>query len=229
MEEGQTLPDGPDRTHLLDKAEYEQAVRRFCRSMTYFRLAESLRLRIFADDPTGLHYFASGHSARQMIRVGLKLEQQASRVAAETSAHGFFARRSRHMANVLTRHLFRYPRERASMLILESTMVRLLSAAHSRELGLRSARGLLDRAEPVVLGLGVQTRVRMRFVLERIKVHRRMADNLASSDLDGAKGFAVLAREDINLLEELNRDPGLMLWHKLIQIQKDYLSLIALD
>lgn len=205
---------------------YEPVMRHFCRSMMFFRLAEALRLRVFSNDPTGQNFFASGHSARQMIRVGLKLEQQARRIAGSPQTHGFFARRSRHMANVLARHLFRFPRERASMLILEATMVRLLSTDANRALGLLSARRILDRAEPVVLGLGDRTRVRMRFALERVKIHRRMAKDLVAAGDVRAHGFFDLARADVELLAELNKEADLLLWHHLIKMQSDYLDAI---
>lgn len=199
------------------RTRYENVILMLCRSMAYFRLAEALRLRVFQEDPTGSHFFASGHSARQMIRVGLKLEQFARReIANPAIPHGFFARRSRHMANVITRHLFRYPRERASMLIIEASISRLLSFDTNKVAGLESARDFLDHAEPVVLALGTSPRVRRRFRLERLKIHRRLA--LARKDDPLAAGmYFDLAEQDLVHLKEHSSD---QLWHQLVQIQE---------
>ncbi|TWB45839.1 hypothetical protein [Nitrospirillum pindoramense] len=203
----------------FDEKSYDNVKILLSTSMSYFRLAESLRLRIFSDDPIGFHFFASGHSARQMIRVGLKLEQLSRRTVDEAEPHGFFARRSRHMANVISRHLFRYPRERASMLIIEASISRLLSIGNQRREGLESARVFLNHAEPIVAGLGRTARVRMRFVLERIKIHRRLAGIV--EDKAESQIFLNFATEDLALLMQLNKGSDLNLWTKLVEIQQE--------
>lgn len=189
-------------------------------SMAYFRLAEALRLQAFSDSPSGDHFFASGHSARQFVRVALKLERYSREQMAKDWAPvpGFFARKARQMSDVVTRHLYQYPRERASLLILESSMARLIPGGESRAAALSSARAFLQRAEPVVLALGIDARVRMRFLLERIKIHRRMSRFWKAED----RRFALTSAEiDLASLGELIARQRLPLWRNLLVIQKE--------
>lgn len=197
-------------------------------SMAYFRLAEALRLRVFSDSPSSEHFFASGHSARQFVRVALKLERYSREQMNEgwVPVPGFFARKARQMSDVVTRHLYQYPRERASLLILESTMARLISGGGPKAASLARARSFLQRAEPVVLALGLRTRVRMRFLLERIKVHRRMAVLPETAEPAFALRYAEFDLATLGKLVELNDLP---LWKALFEIQKEAVSRVRTD
>jgi hypothetical protein len=200
-------------------ARHSSSIQTFATSMAYFRIAEALRLQVFSDHPTSDRFFASGHSARQMTRVALKLERLSrdATSADDQTLPGFFARKARQYADVVTRHLYRHPRERASMLILESAMARLLSSG-STEDGLLSARSYLQQAEPVVLSLGSPCRVKMRFLLERIKVHRRMALLEGMSPMS-VRSYLEFAETDLAALESILGGKS-ALWRDLFTIQE---------
>jgi len=218
------LKEGSERREYAEQA----FLGHLTTSMAYFRLAEALRLRVFSDSPSSEHFFASGHSARQFVRVALKLERYSREQMNEgwVPVPGFFARKARQMSDVVTRHLYQYPRERASLLILESTMARLISGGDPKVASLARARSFLQRAEPVVLALGPGTRVRMRFLLERIKVHRRMA--VLPETVEPA--FALRCAEvDLATLGELVKRNELPLWKALFEIQKEAVARVRAD
>jgi hypothetical protein len=216
------VPGQAPRTRIVN--DDEAAIVNFCKAFAYFRLAENTRLQVFSDDPTGQHFYASGHSARQMARASLKLERLARGRAVEEGkiddpaslGVGFFGQNARHMADVIARHLFRYPRERASMLILESQMSRLLSPPSQAPRGLEDARRFLRNAEPVVWSLGSTSRVRMRFLLERVKVHRRLARD---ADKRIALMYLEFCDSDLASLTFLVNHHQNRLWRDLTAIQ----------
>lgn len=130
------------------------------------------------------------------------------------------------MADVIARHLFRYPRERASMLILEAQMARLLSPGERRAIGLASARSFLRDAEPIVWSLGSRSRVRSRFLLERIKVHRRLAE---MAHKDEAEMYLDFCNRDLMALEKLVVGRKDKLWEGLYNIQKQSVGRVSKD
>ncbi len=168
----------------------------FSRSLALFRIAEQFRLQSFRLDPASDRFFGSGHATRQMIRVALKLENHRRRTElywGAAGSDGLFVRQARYGASVLSSHLFRYDRERAAMLLLEASMLRLLIRdplaslapdAQTNELELRltsrwraltTARSYLTEAEPALKALGHKSRWRMRLSLERSKIHRGLS------------------------------------------------------
>jgi hypothetical protein len=128
MHEGRALPSSVD-------------LNTFIKGYGIFRLAESMRLRMFSLDPLGSDFVASGHVTRTMIRVALKIENASRRSTQSGDAPvRFFGWQARRMADVLARHQFRHPRERASMLILEATIARLLSQGRYEPAALRTGQ-----------------------------------------------------------------------------------------
>lgn len=101
------------------------------------------------------------------------------------------------------------------MLILEATMARLLP--QQRDPSLAQARRLLRDAEPVMSSLSFRNRVWMRFLLERIKIHRHMAENSSGA----ARGALIeYCRLDLDHLSRLVEDHDLKLWKNLHSIQQ---------
>ncbi len=185
----------------------------FCQSLSIFRIADELRLSIFRSAPLSAEFFASGHATRQMIRIGLKLEVMARKLffndvegIEKTSA---FARYSRRNTDALARHLFRYPRERASMLIIEATMLRLLSTDNNQKESLGTARSFLTRAEAIVLGMGWNARIKLCLALERSKLNRALARmHIADGNYSVAREFTKLSGLDISYIGERARNKG---------------------
>lgn len=200
----------------------------FCRSLALFESADRLRLQNFALHPLESDFFVSGHPMRQSIRVALKLEKTRRRsLRVSGSEAGFFVTYARRAADTLTRHLFRYPRERASQLILESTMLRLLSPKDGHETSLKTARLFLARAEPMILALGRRARIGMRLSLERAKVNRYLALTMRP----GSMAREVLLQHceyDVGLLEALSDELRSPLWLSLTHVQRGLLDLAKL-
>ena len=171
-------------------------------SLSVSLMAEALRLAIFRNDPLGSSFFASGNTMRQMIRVTLALEAAVIRSRGESVENRFkmspFGRLARRQADTLTRHLFRYPREQASNLLIEAEILRLQSIdPATRRSRLLQARALCAEAEPIILGLGQELRLRLRLAMTRAKVHRDLV--LANEDNDGR--YKSLWEADVRLLE----------------------------
>lgn len=151
----------------------------FSQAHALFMLAEALRLSSFAKGPLSGKFFASGHAMRTMIRVGLKLEALRRRLL-DLKRHpltslGPFVTQVRRDSDTMTRHMFRYPRERATQLVTEASTLRLLVGENANEKSLMIARNLLSRAEPATAALSGHSRHRFRLSLERGKLHRQLA------------------------------------------------------
>ncbi len=207
-----------------DEKTSSEAEQKFCTSLAWYKCAEAVRLRNFIRNPLGNHFFASGHSARQMIRVALKLEriarQKRNTRKAPYSHAGYFAKAARKTADILTRHLYRFPRDRASMLILEATFIRLNSLESKQQQNLLIAREFLGRAEPIVLGLGTKARNRMRLCLERTKLNRAIALNLKNDGNSEYETYMQLCEFDVDLLNSLASDHKAPLWNELAELQR---------
>lgn len=207
-----------------------EVIREFCLSLSIFRIAEKLRLRTFSTDPLSAHFFASGHAARQMIRVALKLENMARAIAhskgRKPESPGAFARLARRTADTLTRHLFRFPRERASMLILEASMLRLLATDTTRQSCHENATKFIAKAEPIVLGLGRSVRIRLRLALERAKLSRAKAAEMHQhGKVRQRDQYIDLCATDIAYLKFMARtEYPLDLWLRLADLQGERLN-----
>lgn len=185
-------------------------VAQFSKSLAIFRIAEAFRLFAFETGPNTDTFFASGHAIRQMVRVSLKLENFRRKLHGDSGGEitdGLFVRQARYGATTLSSHLFRYPRERAAMLILEASAIRLLTRSpivnpyllswestiedlRARAKSLSISRAYLEVAEPLLKVLGHKSRWRLRLSLERAKVHR----GLAESNYNLSKAY--MERED---------------------------------
>ena len=204
----------------------------FCRSLACYRFAEQLRLRVFSDDLTGSNFFASGHQIRQSIRVALKLELQTRKRAREqksegTMGLGMFARFARRSSDTLTRHLFRYPRERASQLIIEATMLRHLAPDEKRLEYLVVARSFLGSSERLIVGLGRTARVRIRLALERNKLNRTLGQIMMKSDRPVSELYFKQARYDVDYMATFAQEFKLPLWQVLAEIQSSRLRRVS--
>jgi hypothetical protein len=82
----------------------------------------------------------------------------------------YFQRQASRQADILTRHHFRFASERASIFVLESTFDRLVTK------DLAAAQRSLARADAFVGAALERPRVRMRLMLERVKVLRERAE-----------------------------------------------------
>ncbi len=186
-----------------------------------FELAEALRLQLFQRFPHSNDYFASGHSGRQMIRTAVALENihRRSRKGSQTGI-GTYGHRAILGTKTLARHMFRYPRERASLSIIEASLFRTLGQVGTEIENLRKSEELLRQAEPVVLGLGRTTRVRLRLALERAKVNQSIACTMAykrNKNDSEVKRYMALSKLDIQYLERNHYN--LPFWEALFQRQ----------
>lgn len=201
----------------------------FLRAFVTFKLAERLRELHFAEDPLNSGSSASGHSTRSMIRVAIKIENRLRQMRREAGGDDIdvnhsasrlasnFGEEARALADVLSQHHFRLPRERASMLILEATIARMLSTDRTRESDLKLAISFLNEAEPIVLRLDPQVRIRLRLWLERTKVLRALSRVYQERDDDSAaKVFTELARYDAVRLGRASLTPQ---WKQLAKLQ----------
>lgn len=206
-----------------------------CFGYSMFMFAESLRLEAFKLDPLSNSYLASGHALRVAVRTGLKLQRISDdfvkKDASTTSDLGPFGLRARHDLNVMTRHLFSFPRERGSQLLLEASKTRLLMHPRDAETALPICRELVGRAEPVVMSLGHTSRARLRLSLERGKVHRALSRfHLNEGRKDQSKAFFKLAELDQHYIRILTTQiHGYSLWEKLAEYQEQRLNQLSVD
>ena len=140
-------------------------------ALAVFTMAEELRRALFARCADSDVYFASGNVQRQFIRTALRLSEIRR---ARHGRAGPYVEIARRQADEAMLHLFRYPRERASMLIVEADIARSLALGERgpvREELLKNAVALLADAEEIALGLGRETRLRLRLAACRAAVH----------------------------------------------------------
>lgn len=206
----------------------EAIVAEFGISLATYLFAEQLRLRAFNLEPLGSEYFASAHPTRQSVRVALKLERfaRSKRVPAERGEMGLFAAQARRLGDTLTRHHFRYPRERAGQMVLEATMLRHLAPDAEKKEWLLAARQHLGAAETLVLGLGRKARVRMRLSFERVKVHR---DLIPFYEGDQRRALIESCQHDVNLLTRVAEELFLPVWLQLAALQAHQLKVAIGD
>ncbi|WDI33040.1 hypothetical protein PUV54_07510 [Hyphococcus flavus] len=201
----------------------------FSDALAAFTIAEQIRLFIFDQDAFGGDYFLSGHTARTMIRTCLKLGSLSDRndqATGDATMQGKFELMARRMADLWSRGLYRFDRERASMLVMESSILRITSESANRtelssdESTFARCLAFLREAEVLVLTLPPASRAHMRFLLERIKVYRRAAIALENTDAVKAQTYHRLAKYDLDSLERLAKRQNLQIWNTLVDMQK---------
>jgi hypothetical protein len=182
--------------------------------------------------PLDLGYLDSGHSTRSCIRSALKLERWARRHSPDHDPNkgnwGFFAQRARRNADALTHHLFRFPRERASMLIIESSLARILAGRRDELEALSCCRAYLCNADAIIQTLDTDARIRMRFRLERSKVNLRLAtvvgrvsDEADPPTVESEQQYLLMASNDARMLLAEANTHGLTLWTLLAKRQEE--------
>lgn len=202
-------------------------VRRFLEAICILVLAERFRRRAFETDPLRRDFFINGHATRVFIRTLLVLikaydnlqreqvkqlkepKEQAAEMPSLPSRIYLAEQARRHM-DVLSRYMARYPTERVSLLILESTYARVVGRANPRaddEPGrpflpdLKVASRVMDEADSMIGVVVQRPRVLMRFYLERCKVLRELGEAMPASD---ARNYTLAAaRYDVDRLEIL--------------------------
>ena len=206
-----TLPILVDRKVTEDDdVDYE-----LCDALAQFRLADFFRQSIFSLQPLSNSFYASSNAVRENVRTAMKLHLAMRRRTADPAdLTSYFKLEARAMADTLTRHLFRFPRERAAQFILESTLIRHLVEEEDSSLRyaeLMNARRYLGLAEPIVYGLDRGVPIQHELSLERAKVNRRLAS--VARDLKKAswRRFRDHCEWDVRLLEESDTS-GSIIW-----------------
>ncbi len=186
--------------------------RAYSATLAIFVAAESMRLRLFERRSSGSSYFASGHATRQMIRTAIELESflSRSRLHKHAETPSIFLTFALQQADTLSRHLFRYPREQASAILIESDLVRCGTRGIDRAKGLAKARELIGLAEVIVLGLGRETRLRLRLASLRSRVHCE----LAALGGVNAEQYQDLCEIDVQYLEDHPYHSRFLYWRR---------------
>ncbi|ARE42364.1 hypothetical protein RGUI_4338 (plasmid) [Rhodovulum sp. P5] len=238
----------PDRVRFMDRAEIktvDAVVACLCYSLALAQFANQLRLKSFERSPVSASFFASSHSIRESVRVAIRLENIRRVILPKSTwrISGKYPARNpplvdvaREATTTLSRHVFRYPNERASILTLEARMLRILirnpvmtipgtsefeEDCRTRREALMTCREYLQKAETPLLALGHRSRRRLRLTLERLKVHRELAELAAlENDAAQARFFLTLAELDTVLLVRTYPLNTPALWSKIANAQK---------
>ena len=225
--------DAPDQTNF-ETGDGAEMLSGFCIAFGAYHLADKLRQARFWISPLAQNDVISGRAGRGFLRVCLKLEgfrkDQLGSDTSTTPDNGLFWHRAQHVSNDLARHLSRYPRERAGMLILDAAMARasLPKRGHSEpdraEHYLEMARECLAQAEVLILKMGMHNRLRQRFALERCKVMAASAQFCVGQDAEKTrKNYLAIARSDIVSLTKLARTRN-KVWETLARFQSEKLD-----
>ncbi|WP_417840049.1 hypothetical protein [Tritonibacter scottomollicae] len=233
-----------------DPYSYWSIMKRHCCALAIFQVAEKLRLLVFERAPTSRNFFASGHSMREMILLARFLENQRRLLLSKSAAaepvsetDQIFVRIARDGSLALSRHLFRYPGERGSMMLMEAAILRMVArrpapdeepgseAFRYRERALYAARSYLVRAEDLLLSRGSSSRRRLRLSLERCALHMDLARfHSRTGDYDKVEFFRNLASLDLQFLEKRTERLGLARnWRKIYNLQQErFVGLVLL-
>lgn len=195
----------------------------YYRAYAWCRLGEELRLHTFNEQPESDQFNASAHATRVMVRSALLLEREARRDAErrkdEPQGHareGYFGRKARHHADTLARYMHTYDKERSAMLILEATMLRMLSSDR-KDLGY--AARYLARADSIMMGMARDNRLRLSLLLERAKVNRKLALATIAHDPTRAERYFEASLCDIDMIEQVDLG-ACELWTVISRLQK---------
>ena len=202
--------------------------RRFATAFAAFEMSEIIRRSTFEAFPFSGEHTVSGHATRGAIRLALILERESchsmseenlKRVREEQENLGQFGRYAERMKEELIRSLGRFPRERASIFILEAAMLRILEEYRHKDGALELARDYIERAEAILISMSAASRVRLRFLLERAKLHREIALTQPGGDPEKTARSFQAAKHDLDSLKNLSQQLDLQLWQQIADIQ----------
>lgn len=213
---------GRQLTDATEQLPSEKVTAKFIQSFAAYYVADVLRRRLFSLFPNRSSDIPRGRAGRGFVRVSIKLERFAGLGNVEYRGRGFFWKHANYVLDELTRHLGQYPRERAALLMLNATVTRYTVTRAHGEYGtfLKKACECLCLAELLVLKLGMHSRLRQRFALERCKLMIECAQNFSDAQ---RQQYIGIAETDIQTLEALipKGDP---LWKSHILSQRENLE-----
>jgi hypothetical protein len=207
-------------------------VERFINCFAAIFIAEHIRQRLFWMDPRSARDGIGGHAARDLIRVSLKLERfrmLRQDEAQPQTERGWFWAYAHDVGDELARQLSRFPREQLALLILDSTAARYYLPRDDKRYGecLRNACEYLISAERLLLTLGMHSRLRQRFALERNKVMAESAERaLNAGKLIESRRYLAICRADIETCAKLDPRNG-PLWGNLVDSNRARLDRLS--
>jgi hypothetical protein len=202
-------------------------------SSALFYLAEQIRLTIFYDNPQQYRlYQPSGSAFRGSVRSALQIASLILKSNSSQSTPQFFAifRLAKDNLNIYVRHLARFPPDQCHALILQSSVHRVEYQQTRDERYLDNAVSTIANAERIILGLEINKRLWKRFLLERMRVWRLLAEKaLNLSEARCACEYVNLMMSDHEHLTSLSSDEasGIIdksLWPSAANRQKEHID-----
>ena len=208
------------------------------------RLAEKIRLDNFSSQTGAASFAISRHAARLFTRICLGLERfciRYSNTEPKLTA-GYFATRARLTSDT---HLLRHAafrRERASNLILDAQICRVVATRINEREALDNAMKYLYEAGRMLQEVDSEARVHIRYQIEISKVCRKLAKfHRNSGDITGispkiiyehqslSKSFCMQARRALNLGSKLvkvdfAKSSASQHWSQMINLQEHLLE-----
>jgi len=209
--------------HLADAPNdnWDKALQLFRYALVIYLGAERLRIELTRRAPLSRDYALSGHATRTFMRVALKMRNMVHDHKLTTGAPtpDFLLRRARLLADIHTRQMFRFPSEQASSVLLESSFARLVDKNYE------FAAVLIGKVETYLNGTGETARLHLRFMLERAKILRRLAETRRGTASD--QHIAALldaAERDAKRIINAAKRYGYDFWSTLAEIQEKHVS-----
>jgi hypothetical protein len=216
---GERLATDADWNH--DPADLDGSRQRYADAYAVFWIGDRVRAAAATLDDAVIDWPAvSARAVRYFIRVSLKLAKltvmdarQPDHTAASAAvehAMAFYGH-ARARIDVYSRHLARYPAERAHGLLLLAAAARVRASMAASLVGPRgdadesdqllgTSSHYLQEAWPLMVKLQFYRAIHKRFLLERIKTHRKIAECAGST---GGHAAGMAAR-DLQTLEKLS-------------------------
>lgn len=181
-------------------------------------LAGRLRRAAFKADPLSRAFVVNAHSSRNYIRVCLKLYAILKRGDAHANKPhedrenlmAYFAYAAQKNLDIVTRHTYRFPSERPSLMALEAMIIRV---CHDRP---DLALDLLLLADDQSVTLA-RPRISYRLVIERVKCLRALADH-CEDETDKLALYQAAAECLLPLKNQIKEKNGLWCYIRKIQI-----------
>jgi hypothetical protein len=202
------------KTLRIEKTHSQNDRSEFLAAFLTISLAERLMTHVFARNPLEFAPSISARATRVFIRICTSLAHLYPQHKA------FLLKRMRYHTDALGRSFARYPMERASLLIVEASMLQL-----ANDEDIEAPLRCLAEADQLLAAVSGWHRARLRLLLERSRLFLRMASSLGADRIPvdslnknpPIRAYLDASAYDANMLKRLAEHHDSSYWHNVAE------------